>query len=124
MKRKEFIKLAVGLGVCCCGGTMAMAKKEENENADLQELNSKIGFMQKRMALLIRALDEPTRRKVLETMGRECAKESGSFIDRYRGKPEEFLKMRANSGWRARPMIRKKAPFELWGPLIHARVPS
>ena len=68
-----------------------MAQTKEDESPEVQDLKRRIEFMQKRMARLVRALDEPTRQKVLETMGRECAKEFGSLTDRFRGRPEAFL---------------------------------
>ena len=92
MTRKEFVALAVGLGACCCGGATALAQSAGTTTPEVQELKRKIEFMQKRMAKLVRALDEPTRQKMIETMGRECAKDSGgSLMNRFRGKPEEYL---------------------------------
>lgn len=91
MDRKEFVGLALGLSACCCGGAVALAQTSEAASPEVLELRRKIEFMQRRMARLIGALDETTRMKVLETMGRECAKEFAFLIDRFAGKPEEFL---------------------------------
>lgn len=91
MKRKEFVALALGLGASCCASATGLAQSGETKSPELEDLERKIEFMQKRIARLIRALDEPARQEVLETMGRECAKESGSFLERFRGKPDEFL---------------------------------
>jgi predicted ArsR family transcriptional regulator len=55
--------------------------------------------MQKRMARLVAALDEPTRKRVLETMGRECAKESQATWDKFKGKPEEFMATARQQQW-------------------------
>lgn len=94
MNRKEFVSLALGASACCCGGTLlasSAATAQPAPSPEMQELQRKVQFMRKRMARLIGALDGPTRDKVLETMGRECAKEFGALIEPYRGKPEAFL---------------------------------
>jgi hypothetical protein len=98
MKRKEFVALAVGLSAGCCGGAVALAQGNDTEIPEVRELKRKIDFMQKRMARLIRALDANTRQKVLETMGRECAKEFSYLTERFKGKPDEFLK-EAHNQW-------------------------
>jgi hypothetical protein len=90
MNRKQFVTLAMSAGACCCGGAL-LGKSETPTSAEVQELQRKVQFMQKRMARLIGALDGPTRDKVLETMGRECAKEFSAMLEPYRGKPEAFL---------------------------------
>jgi hypothetical protein len=93
MKRKEFLAAAATLGGCLCTGAFARAAATPAPEAspEVKDLRGKIDFMQKRMARLVRALDEPTRQKVLETMGRECAKEFSGLTEKYRGKPQEFL---------------------------------
>lgn len=74
-----------------CGGAAALAQTSTTDNPAAKQLQQKIDFMQKRMARLLVALDAPTRARVLETMGRECAKEFGELTERFRGKPKEFL---------------------------------
>jgi predicted hydrocarbon binding protein len=91
MDRKTFITSLAMFGMCGCGGAVALAQSNEPESPDVRDLKRRVSFMQKRMARLIAALDEPTRQKVLETMGRECAKEFGGLLERFKGKPEEFL---------------------------------
>lgn len=91
MDRKTFVTSLAALGMCGCTGAVALAKGDEAESPQVRELKGRVAFMQKRMARLVAALDEPTRLKVLETMGRECAKEFGALLERFRGKPEEFL---------------------------------
>jgi len=91
MDRKTFITSLAAFGICGCAGAVAFAQGDEKESLQVRELKRRVSFMQKRMALLIAALDEPTRQRVLETMGRECAKEFGALLERFKGKPEEFL---------------------------------
>jgi predicted hydrocarbon binding protein len=108
MNRKEFISRAMVLGACGCGGTTALAQSPGAQTAEVQELGRKIGFMQKRMARLVTALDADTRQKVLETMGRECAKEFGFLLERFKGKPEEFLE-EARKQWMESAVYDKQA---------------
>lgn len=91
MNRKEFVASALSFGCLCCGGAKAFARDSSENSPEVADLKRKIDFMQKRMARLVRALDKGTRARVLETMGRECAKEFGFLINRFKGKPEEFL---------------------------------
>ncbi len=94
MQRKEFLTTAAAtLGSCLCGGALLGAEtpSAEADSPEVRDLRQKIEFMQKRMARLVAALDAPTRSRVLETMGRECAKEFASLTERFRGKPREFL---------------------------------
>lgn len=91
MNRKEFVTSALSLGCICSGGAAVLAGEPSEGSREIADLKQKIDFMQKRMARLVRALDKDTRARVLATMGRECAKEFGFLIDRFRGKPEEFL---------------------------------
>jgi len=91
MKRREFLTAAGALGACCCTGHPATAQQPVSDNPEVNELRGKVEFMQKRMARLIAALDEPTRKRVLETLGRECAREFGRLTERFKGKPREFL---------------------------------
>lgn len=81
----------MSLGCFCGGSAAAYAENGTADPAAAAALQGKIDFMQKRMARLVQALDPATRSKVLETMGRECAKEFSHLIDKFRGKPNEFL---------------------------------
>jgi predicted ArsR family transcriptional regulator len=94
MKRSEFLKAAGVMGFCCCAGAAGLAQSpaaKPSDTPEVNELRRKLDFMQKRIARLIQALEEPTRKKVLETMGRECAREFGHLTGRFKGKPKEFL---------------------------------
>lgn len=94
MQRKEFLAAAAAtFGTCLCGGALwaESPSPAPAESPDARELQQKVAFMQKRLARLVAALDAPTRERVLETMGRECAKEFAHLTERFRGKPQEFL---------------------------------
>ena len=94
MQRKEFLTAAAAtFGTCLCGGALwaDTAAPAAPESAEARELRQKITFMRTRLARLVSALDAPTRQRVLETMGRECAKEFAPLTERFRGKPQEFL---------------------------------
>ncbi len=93
MKRHEFFAVAGTLGACmCCPGVaLAQTPTAGSQDPEVKQLKGKVDFMQKRMAKLVRALDEPTRTKVLETLGRECAKEAAQMTEPFRGKPREFV---------------------------------
>ncbi len=96
MERKAFLAAAAAtVGGCLCGGRVfadaSAASPGSHDTPAVAELRRKVEFMQKRIANLVTALDEPTRLKVLETMGRECAKEFSGLTERFRGKPEAFL---------------------------------
>lgn len=91
MNRKEFVTSALGLGCFCGCGALALGADRADDPKETSALKARVDFMQRRMARLVRALDPATRSTVLETMGRECAKEFRPLIDRFRGKPVEFL---------------------------------
>lgn len=93
MNRKDFLAAAATLGGCVCTGALLRAAEPApaSDSPEVKPLRGQIDFMQKRLARLLRALDAPTRQRVLETMGRECAKEFGGLIGKYRGQPREFL---------------------------------
>lgn len=90
MKRRDFLHTSAA-GACFCGASLMTSQAAPSDDSEVNELRRKVDFMQKRVARLIAALDEPTRKKVLETMGRECAKEFRYLTDKFKGKPEEFL---------------------------------
>lgn len=93
MDRKTFLTSAAAtVGGCFCGAALTAAEPAPTaDTPETRDLRHKVAFMQKRVARLVAALDEPTRRRVLETMGRECAKEFSGLTERFRGKPQEFL---------------------------------
>jgi len=99
MKRDEFIKAICSLGACSCA-SMALyspnvAGAEEKPNEDLEALKWKMDFMRKRFAKLVGILDanldENSRKKVFESLGRECARMFVDITGPYKGRPKEFL---------------------------------
>ncbi len=100
MKRDEFIKTALSLGVCSCAGFLwpgpgAAGAEEKPADEDVEALKWKLDFMRKRFAKLVGILDahldEGTRKKVFEEMGRECARLFVDLTGKYKGNPRAFL---------------------------------
>jgi hypothetical protein len=99
MTRDEFIKTLCTLGACSCAGWMleteGLAWAEEKPNEEIETLKWKLNFMRVRFAKLVGILsanlDESTRKKVFESMGRECAKQFMDLTGKFKGNPEAFL---------------------------------
>jgi predicted hydrocarbon binding protein len=99
MQRKEFIKAACTLGVCSCAGFGLWAEDSaapgQNPGAEAEQLRGKLNFIQTRFATLVSSLgsnvDENTRKKILESMGRECARQFKSQTGQFRGNPRGFV---------------------------------
>jgi predicted hydrocarbon binding protein len=94
MKRDEFLKTACALGVCSCAapGLLARGFRPADLAPDeADELKEKMDFVSRRMAGLVAALDKPTRLRVLEAMGRDCARDSTALTNKFRGNPKGFL---------------------------------
>ena len=108
ISRKEFVSVATALGAFCCGATALMGQDGTAPDTEVEMLKNQIAFMRKRMARLVLALDESTREKVLETMGRECAREFSFLTEKYKGNVEGFLED-AKRQWIARADYNKEA---------------
>ena len=99
MNRGEFVRTLCTLGACSCAGWAvsgpAPVLAEENSNAELEELMWKLDFVRKRFAKLVgilsSELDEGTRKKILVSMGRECARMFLDITGKFAGQPEAFL---------------------------------
>lgn len=93
MDRKNFFKSACGLGVCSCIGLGLLTANKSNA-AETQENDPNGRFVKNRFAKLIgildSTLDEETRNKIIEDLGRECAKD-GSISARFVNNPEGFF---------------------------------
>jgi predicted hydrocarbon binding protein len=95
MKRKEFLASACTLGICSCailtGGTLLGAS---TASADEKE-DWRLGFMRTRFARMIEILnstvDDETKKKILESLGRACARENFPFYEKYKNDPEGYL---------------------------------
>jgi predicted hydrocarbon binding protein len=103
MKRNEFFKTC-GAGICGCGllGLLApLAARAEDTAAaaavpqDYELLKQQLEGARERFARLLSVmgeqLDDATRGKVLQGLGRECAKDYGAFFNKYRGNLQGFL---------------------------------
>ena len=93
MDRKQFFKSACGLGICSCIGpgifpAVDILAKEKDNNTDWKD-----GFVKYRFARLIdildTTLDEKTKNKIIENLGRECAK--NSFAGNFKNNVEGFF---------------------------------
>src|SRR5579885_84901 len=95
--RTEFMKCA--LGMCSCAALAFLPKEAtaaESRNAETDALTWKLEAVHTRFAKLISILnenlDEPTKKRVLESLGRECAKQYSSLTDKYKGDIQGFLR--------------------------------
>jgi predicted hydrocarbon binding protein len=94
VKRKEFIKTVCAAGACSCAAPLLFARDPATGLPgpdEAEELKGKLDFVSLRMAKLVSALDEPTRVRVLETMGRECARQFTTLTGKFKGDPKGFL---------------------------------
>jgi len=97
MERKEFLKTACSLGMCSCMGVSLLAGKTLAASSDdiKKETDWRIGFMQKRFAKLIEGMNssvnQETRTKILQDVGRFCAKENADTYIKFKDNPERFL---------------------------------
>ena len=99
MKRKEFLSSACKVGLCSCAGLSFLSGNvlfAQSESEGEKELKSKIGFMQRRFAkfleLLDNSVDNKTKEGIIQSLGRECAKESKEFYIKHKNNPEALLK--------------------------------
>jgi predicted hydrocarbon binding protein len=109
MKRNDFFKTC-GAGICGCGvlgllaplaaradaaATPAVAKPAAAAPEDYELLKQQLEGARERFARLLSVMDEQlddaTRGKVLQGLGRECAKDYGAFFSKYRGDLQGFL---------------------------------
>jgi predicted hydrocarbon binding protein len=104
MKRNEFFKMC-GAGICGCGvlGLLApLAARADDATVpaaaaavDPELLKQQLEGARERFARLLSVMDEQlddaTRGKVLQGMGRECSREYSAFFNKYRGDLQGFL---------------------------------
>jgi predicted hydrocarbon binding protein len=96
--RNDFLKNTCLLGLCGCMGTTLAAdqpKAAEAETEQVRDLRGKLDFVQIRFAKLVEilnsSLDEPTRAKVFEELGRECARQFSYLSAPFKGDLKGFL---------------------------------
>jgi predicted hydrocarbon binding protein len=96
MNRAEFFRSCAG-GVCACGSLAALARTAEAQADDKQvaALKQKVDAMQTRFALLAGILnqnvDVPTRKKIFQALGKECAKTYSTLTTKYKNDLPGFL---------------------------------
>ncbi len=97
MKRNEFLKSACSLGMCSCVGITLLSGEARAVSADdtKKETDWRIGFVQKRFAKLIEgmnsSIDEQTKMKILEDVGRTCSRENADGYIKFKDNPDGFL---------------------------------
>jgi hypothetical protein len=96
MKRKDFIKSACTAGMCSCAGLSLLSANLFAMSDDAKkESDWRLGFMQKRFAKLIEgmnsSIDQETKTKILEGMGRTCAKAQTDSFMKFKDDPEGLL---------------------------------
>jgi hypothetical protein len=95
MTRKGFMKSCVA-GTCGCGLlSMSAPPAAKAADADVDALRWQLDFARSQFAALVGILsdtvDEPTRRKIWEAMGREHGKEYHALAERFKGDIPGFL---------------------------------
>jgi predicted hydrocarbon binding protein len=97
-KNFSFTPLIAQMGICSCAGMSILSANSilaSTDNIVKNEQDWKIGFIQKRFAKLLKItdsyLDDEVKKIVLESLGRECAKESKSYFENFINNPEGFL---------------------------------
>jgi hypothetical protein len=112
--RNEFLKCCAA-GVCSCVTVIPEAAMAETSNAEIEQLHSQLEAARIRYAKLVSILeenlDEATRKRVFDSLGRECA---GLFrsrtFDKYKGDLARFLKsVEGPDGWAVKTEYDEKA---------------
>lgn len=99
MKRRDFLKTAGVCGFCSCAGMTLLAQEgasEDSNDSKIKALEGRLDFARRRFAMLIEILGKnlkpETRDKILEDLGRECAKEYKAMFEEYKNDLSGFLK--------------------------------
>jgi len=104
MDKRSFLKTACGLGLCSCvpavfGAGHSEPAQNNPETDKLREQNGRLNWrlnharnqLARLMELLEPELDESVRKRILQELGRNCAKSLG-WAEQYKGNPEGFFK--------------------------------
>jgi predicted ArsR family transcriptional regulator len=98
MKRQEFLKSACTLGICSCAAIPFLSSADVFAKSGTpipEDEDWKIGFMQRRFAKLIEAMnsgmDQTQKEKMLEAIGRACAVENKDRYLKFKNDPEGWL---------------------------------
>ena len=96
MTRNDFMKGTLSMCSCAALAFLPLEKiQAESGNPEMDELKWKLEAAQTRFAWLVRILkdnlDEPTRKRIFESLGRQCATRYDSLTDQYKGNLDGFL---------------------------------
>jgi len=98
MERKEFLKSACKLGLCSCAGFAVLSQNKimaNDEDPKIAALNSRMDFIHKRFAKLVEIInsnvDDKTKGKIFEDMGRQCAKIDNEYFSKYKNNLNGFI---------------------------------
>jgi predicted ArsR family transcriptional regulator len=98
MKRKEFLSSACTLGMCSCAGFSFLpisTLTADSTGTQKKESDWRLEFIHKRFAKLIESLntevDQEVKKKIIEDMGRACAREYADLFKKYKDNPEGYL---------------------------------
>lgn len=96
MTRTDFMKST--LGMCSCAALAFLppqAVQAQSGNPDLDALKWKLDAARTRFAMLVGILkdnvDDATRKRIFESLGRQCATRYDSLTDQYKGNLPGFL---------------------------------
>ena len=107
MTRSEFMKCCA-LGMCSCAALPALLAEPavaQSVDSEAGRLKQQLDAVQIRYAKLVNILnhdlDEPTRKKIFESLGRECARQFRSVTyEKYKGDIRGFLAhIQKPEGW-------------------------
>jgi len=96
MTRTDFMKCTLGMCSCAAFAFLPPGSAQAGSgNAELDELKWKVDASRKRFAMLVRILnenlDQSTRKKIFESLGRQCASQYSDLIEQYQGNIGGFL---------------------------------
>jgi len=96
MTRTDFMKCTLRMCSCAALAFSPQASAQaESGNVEVDELKWKLDASRQRFAILVgildENLDETTRKKIFESLGRQCAKQYSDLIERYQGNIDGFL---------------------------------
>jgi hypothetical protein len=97
MKRKDFLKTTCALGVCSCAtfGFLSGSAFGKSEHIPLEENEKFLNFTKRRFSKLMEILNsyvnEDEKKKILESLGRECSKENKDFYSRFANSPDLYF---------------------------------
>jgi hypothetical protein len=91
MTRGQFLK-GCASGLCSCAGVALVPLEAAGAQSDSKVEACQVRFA-KLVGILNQNLDPAERKKIFETLGRECARQYHDLIDKYKGDVKGFLAM-------------------------------